>query len=205
MDACREPHLPVESSILAADGLADGVLRRYGFHAPVRCRLASRALNDTYRVEAGDAAFYLRVSPHGWRTEPEIAAELAWVADLHRRGLRVARPIPRDDGSFIARLAAPEGERHAVLFAAAAGTDAREITPTQARAYGRLAAAIHDAADATPRAFDRFHLDERHLLDEPMVAIRARMVECGEDLAYLEETAARIRPRLAALSRTAPA
>lgn len=200
-----EPPFPIQSSILAADALAERVLPCYRVAGPTRCRLAARGVNDTYRVDGGDATFYLRVSPHGWRTEPELSAELTLIDELDRRGLRVARPVPRHDGDYLSRLAAPEGERFAVLFAAADGADVRDIDGAQSRAYGRLAAHLHDAADAAAIASARFHLDERHLVDEPLASIRAAIGPGNEDLTFLEQVAAQVRRHLAALPRQAPA
>jgi Ser/Thr protein kinase RdoA (MazF antagonist) len=65
---------------------------------------------------------------------------------------------------------------------------------------------MHAASDATPAHYHRFHLDERHLLDEPLEAIRAALVDvdAGDDLVFLEEMAERVRRRLMALPRTSP-
>jgi Ser/Thr protein kinase RdoA (MazF antagonist) len=199
---------PTQASVLAAEALAERVLSAYDLEPPVRCRLVARGLNDTYRVETGAGTLYLRVYRHGWRTDAEIESETALMGDLHRLGLRVSRPVPRADGTPLGRVRAAEGERQVVLFAAAEGADVRDIEPRHARAYGRLAATLHTRADASLPAYARFHIDECHLIDEPLAAIRERMgevAECAEDLAYLEEMAARVRSRIAALPRTIPA
>ncbi len=208
----RQTRFPVRSSVLSPEALAERVLAGYALPAPRHCRLISRSMNDMYQVEAGAETYYLRVSGHGWRSRDALAAELALVADLDARGLAVAPAVPREDGTVLVSLAAPEGERFAMLFAAAPGEPARDITPSQARAYGRLAAAVHTAADAAPTVYRRFHLDERHLLDEPLRAIRAAMEHVaggdgtckGKDLDFLETVAERIRHRLNALPRTPP-
>jgi Ser/Thr protein kinase RdoA (MazF antagonist) len=167
--------------------------------------LISRSANDTYRVTAGAETWYLRVSGHGWRTREEVAAELALVADVHGRGLNAAQAVPRLDGQLLTPLSAPEGERFAVLFAAAAGQSVTDIAPPQARAYGRLAAALHMAADATPTVYHRFQIDEGHLLDEPLAAVHLAGIEGGEDLMFLERTADRVRHCLTSLLRSSPA
>src|SRR3712207_4324633 len=102
---------PTESSILAAEALTERVLPSYELDPPVRCRLASRGLNDTYLVVTGAGVFYLRVYRRGWRTDAETAAELALMSDLHRLGLRVSRPVPRIDGSLLGWVSAAEGDR----------------------------------------------------------------------------------------------
>ena len=75
----------------------------------------------------------------------------------------------------------------------------------QARAYGRLAAALHMATDAAPTVYRRFHIDECHLLDEPLAAVRRAGIDGGEDLMFLERTAERVRRCLAGLPRSSPA
>ncbi len=199
---------PTEASLLAAEAMSERFLTAYTVVPPVRCRLVSRGLNDTYRVETGSGPFYLRVYRHGLRSDADTEAELALMSDLHRGGLRVSRPVPRTDGSLLGRVRAAEGDRQVALFTPAEGVDVREIEPRHAEAYGRLAAKLHTMADDSLPPYARIHIDERHLLDEPLTAIRARMGDedgCAGDLAYLEEIAARVRERLATLPRTLPA
>jgi Ser/Thr protein kinase RdoA (MazF antagonist) len=199
---------PVRSSVLSPEALGEQVLPGYPLPGPGHCRLISRSMNDIYRVTAGTETFFLRVSGHGWRSQEAVEAELAAIADLHARGVAVARAMPRADGAVLTSLPAPEGERFAVLFAQAPGVSVRDITPRQARVYGRLAAALHTAADASPALYDRFHLDERHLLDEPLQAIRAAIANVeggdGKDLVFLETVAERVNRRLQTLPRTPP-
>lgn len=198
---------PTQSSVLSAEALTERILSNYALTPPVRCRLATRGLNDTYRVESGDGLAFLRVYRHGWRTDRETAAELALMTDLHRTGLSVSRPVPRRDGDLLSWVMAAEGERQVALFTPASGEDVREITTRHAMAYGRPAGQLHAAADAGDRRYDRFQLDERHLIDEPLAAIHQRMGDdddCAGDLEYLTAVAGRVRAHIAALPRTLP-
>jgi Ser/Thr protein kinase RdoA (MazF antagonist) len=196
-------HVPVRSSILDPDALRQMVIPAYGLPAQTTCRLISRAVNDVYQVDARSDRFFLRISPHGWRSETELEAEIALIGDLRQRQVRVAVALPRQDGRFLTALAAPEGARYTVLFARAEGDDNREITLRQAEAYGRLAAAMHLAADAAPRQYARPTLDEALLLTEPMTAIRGVITWDREDLAFMEGAAERVAHRLAELPRGA--
>ena len=208
MGAVRMSMFPVRSSVLSPDALIERVLPGYALPEPHDCRLISRSMNDIYQVAAAGETYFLRISGHGWRSRDAVDAELALIADLYTRGLAVAPAVPRDDGTVLTSLTAPEGERFAVLFAEAPGASVRDITPRHARAYGRLTAAVHTAADAAPTLYHRFHLDERHLLDEPLQAIRAAMPNVdggdGKDLIFLEMVAERVHRRLQALPRTPP-
>ena len=197
--------LPVRSSVFAPSALGAWAAAAYGLAAPVRCRLVSTSVNDTYRLDTeNETCCYLRVARHGWRTAGDIEAELRLIEALRDRWLPIAAPMERTAGGYLSVLGAPEGPRLAVLFAEAVGEEVREITPAQARAYGGLAARFHDAADAAGGVYPRFHLDLAHLLGGPLAAIRAQMGQHAEPMAELEATAARVRARLEALPRRMP-
>lgn len=195
----RPVPFPVEASWLAVPELTCWVEAAYGLPAGEAAPLISESINQIYRLRRDGETWFLRVGRTGWRTRSEVEAEAAIIESLHGAGLRVAAARPRLDGSFAGEIPAPEGTRLAVLFASAPGEGVREIEPRHCRAYGRLAAGLHNALDAQPERFDRFQLGVEHLIDEPLAAIRGRMGEHTEELAYLEEVAARVRERIAAL------
>ena len=197
--------MPVRSSVLAPSALGAWAAAAYGLEDPVRCRLVSSSLNDTYRLETeGDTCCFLRIARHGWRTPGDLEAEIRLVEELERRGVRVAPPLGRVAGGFVSTFAAPEGTRLGIAFAEAGGAEVREITAAHARAYGRLAARLHETADATGGVYARFHLDVAHLIDGPLQAIRTQMRQHAEPLAELEAIVARVRPRLEGLPRRMP-
>lgn len=82
---------PVQSSVLSAEALAADVLPHYRLESPIRCRLHSRGVNDVYRVQSGESIAYFRVSPHGWRSAAEVAAELTALDDLPTRASALRR------------------------------------------------------------------------------------------------------------------
>jgi Ser/Thr protein kinase RdoA (MazF antagonist) len=193
-------HVPVRSSILDPDALRKMVLPAYGLPALTTCRLISRAVNDVYQVDARSDRFFLRISPHGWRSETELEAEIALIGDLRQRQVRVAVALPRQDGRFLTALAAPEGARYTVLFARAEGDDIREITLRQAAAYGRRAAAMHLAADAAPRQYARPTLDEALLLTEPRNESHTTWLNCPVAQESLASSMVICTPRMSALT-----
>jgi Ser/Thr protein kinase RdoA (MazF antagonist) len=69
----------------------------------------------------------------------------------------------------------------------------------QSALYGRAAAAIHHASHDFRSAHARFQIDLRHLLDEPLAAIRPPLAHRPEDWGYLLRLADRLRESLAAL------
>ena len=204
-DGVRSPGsiVQVKHSWLAEPDLTRWIDAAYGPSAGQNCLLVSESLNQTYRLTGNGPAQYLRLSRAGTRTLDDVAGEAALVSYLHGRGLRVAAPVRRLDGGFAGEIVAPEALRIAILYGAATGDGVRDITPAHCRAYGRLAASIHAAADMADGAFDRFALDTVHLISEPLAAVQTRMEdEAPEDVAFLSEIAARITPRIDALPRT---
>lgn len=202
--------IATHSSVFDEAALAVWLGEVYDLPEPVICTLVSVSLNDTYRVEAGEAGevvAYLRIGRAAARTLADVDIELAVVRALGRAGLPVAPPLVRRDGEYVGELAAPEGARPAALIGEAPGADAREITPEQSRAYGRLAARVHHASDTIPPQGFR-PLDSTTLVARPLAAIRDRMTWLHADrdeLAYLETIAARVAGQMAALPRTTPA
>ncbi len=198
-------HFPVTHSVLSEADLARWVDDAYGASGQRECRLVSESINQTYQLRRDGDAAYLRVSRAGARSFDEMAREAALVRYLAGRGLRVAAPIRRRDGGDVGEIAVPEGARFVILYAAADGDGVRDITPSHSRAYGRLAAGIHAATDATGGEFDRFVLDTAHLIDNPLAAIQERLgADAPDEVAYLSGIAARVKPRISALPRTAP-
>jgi Ser/Thr protein kinase RdoA (MazF antagonist) len=191
----RQP-IPVRASELEAEPLGTLAAEAYGLGSPVRCRLVSSSLNDVYRIESGGERYFLRVGPTGWRTETEVEAECHLLDHLATRGVPVARALRTSSGSPTLRIEAPEGLRIAALMTDAPGTDVRDIGSTHARTLGRLAAQVHAATDDIGPVWQRPLLDEGHLLDEPLAAIRTRLEGGTGDLHYLEWIADRIRERL---------
>lgn len=187
-------------SVLAEEALRDWLSASYDLPAVPECRLVSLSLNDVYQVVAGDVRAYLRVYRHDWRTCDEVDAELALVLALAASDLPVSVPLPFRDGDYVAQLDAAEGARFAVLWSEAPGDDVRDITSAHARRYGRLAAAIHSAADQSTAVYQRRALDSAQLLDAPLAAIRAALPD-GDDLAELERVAEVVRDRLDAFPR----
>jgi Ser/Thr protein kinase RdoA (MazF antagonist) len=171
------PAFPTSYSTLAGRALGGWLAASYGhlFEAPPSVRLYRRGLNDTYMVDAdadgGRRRFVLRVYRSAWRSASEVAYELDAISHLRRAGVPVAAPIERRDGRLAETLDAPEGPRQAVLFEHAPGRLPARDEADYAR-YGRAAAALHDAAAGFASPHARFRLDLRHLLAQPLDAIR---------------------------------
>jgi Ser/Thr protein kinase RdoA (MazF antagonist) len=184
-------------SLLAPDALLAHVASTYEVGDVISCEVVKHGLNDTYRVHTSSGGYFLRVYGAAWRSRADVAYEVELLAHLVSRGVPVAHAILDRGGNPILTLNAPEGVRVAALFAGAPG---KAITyddwETLARRMGEAIGRIHVGADdfVCPRA--RFTLDARHLLDEPLAALRLVLTHRPADARYVAELADRLRERL---------
>jgi Ser/Thr protein kinase RdoA (MazF antagonist) len=175
----------VAFSVPSAQALVERVLSKYALPAPIACRFFHMGVNETYRVEAGNKVYFLRLYRRGWRSRGEIEAEVDTLLYLHRRRLAVSYPIKRKNGSFLTQVAAPEGARYAVLFSCAPGKVGLNLK--QCGQYGELVARLHLCLDKKKRDARRFDIDIDHLLHEPLRTITPFLQKRPKDLDYLRE------------------
>ena len=124
--------------------------------------LVAQRENTVWRVARGEGDLALRFHRPGYRTEAELRSELDWMAMLARGGLSVPAPVPRPDGSLIARVGDHFVSVLDWLDGHPIGTrgrfDARIADPVAlARDLGRTIAQLHDLTDAwqPPAGFTR--------------------------------------------------
>ena len=133
----------VVHTTLSARAVAEFSATVYELPTPTSARLVRRGFNDVYELAAPDP-LYLRIGRQGRRTLLDAELEARALAQAQAAGASVALAIRGRDGRFAQRLAAPEGERAVLLFAAAPGSTA-EDTPEHAYAQGRALAGVHEA------------------------------------------------------------
>jgi Ser/Thr protein kinase RdoA (MazF antagonist) len=189
--------------------LAVLLARDYDLGARVSCRLHLERLNDTYCVDSIRGRYVLRVYRHGWRSAAEVQAEVDLLFHLQAEGLPVAAPVPRWSGGYVTTIAAPEGERYAVLFEFAPGrsvraTDPDSYTPERARRMGDLAARIHLAADKRNGSLDRPSLDAAELLERPLETAAHYFDHKAQDMAWLRACAGRLANEISSLPTGSP-
>jgi Ser/Thr protein kinase RdoA (MazF antagonist) len=190
----------VTHSLLHAGDLAQLVRREYAIAAPVEVSLLNRGFNDTYLVtdaEGGRRVLRVYNREKYWiRSESDLRFELDLLEHLAAAGLGVIRPYQRTLGDRLGRLTAPEGERCFALFTHAPGTPLYEATLTaeQWREFGSGIARMHLGMDAFPTSHDRYHLDERILVERPLASLApyARSGQAATDLAELGKLGERL-------------
>lgn len=190
----------VTHSLVHAEDLAQLVEREYAIAAPVKVSLLNRGFNDTYLVtdvEGGRRVLRVYNREKYWiRSESDLRFELDLLEHLAAAGLGVIRPYQRTLGDRLGRLMAPEGERCFALFTHAPGTPLYEgtLTAEQWREIGSDIARMHLEMDAFRTSHDRYHLDERILVERPLASLApyAGSGRAAADLAELGKLGERL-------------
>ena len=131
---------------------------------------------------------YLRVSIYKWRTKEEIEAEIELLNYLNSCGISIAAPVQDNDGEYIQEINAPEGIRYAVLFTEAKGEKNDNPNEKQNHSLGCMVAKIHDLTDKITLIHNRFEIDLKHLIDDPLEIVKPYMSHRLKDFNYLEDT-----------------
>ena len=197
-------HFPITKSYLATAALAGRLEDEYDL-ANVRCRLISATLRDVHLVTTSRGRFIFYVYRHGYRAGEQIAAEWEFVDHLAACGVPVAPAVPTRNGHVLIGFDAPEGKRYGVLTTFVDGQLLRQRSSIPAvRTYGRHIATIHAVADAMSAPLNRPVIDIAALLDEAVAAAERALIERPDVVAFLHESATRLRPKLDPLPKESP-
>jgi Ser/Thr protein kinase RdoA (MazF antagonist) len=172
MNAAAFAALTQEEQIQRIEILGREALRQFGVE-PVGLESLVHAENTTFRIEAAEGTFCLRICRAGYQSDANVQSELAFLAALSGAGFDVPQPYE----ARIVKASAPEvpEPRNCVLLRWQDGEFAREgFTPEQARGTGRIMAEMHEFAAKwfPPAGFTRQELHakirEPFLLEEPV-------------------------------------
>jgi len=189
-------------STFSPDDLANIIGNAYAFE-DVRCQLIKATVRDTYHVWADDRQYILYVYRHQPRNRSEIEAEIALITHCHASGLPVAGVVAGDDEHYLLELDAPEGMRYAVLFHYVSGSQlSKKPKPEQARDCGRLIARFHATVRRFDRQLERPTIGFEMLVTESIASFAEAAAHRKEDLAFLAQVAAALRPKFEGLSGT---
>lgn len=131
--------------------------------APRRLRVLSHGENTTWRLDADEGRFVVRVHREGYQTRETIESELLWLDALNRDGVRAPVALAARDGSRVQAV----GGRLCVVFRWIDGRFATDRTVDRAfRRIGALLATLHAHAAAwrRPEGFTRQIWDADGLL-----------------------------------------
>jgi len=135
--------IPVISSIISPEYLAEFVIDRYGFDGNTKCQVLKTGINHSYLIITPDNKFVLRIYYRNWRTESEIDEEIKLLEYLKANHISVSHPIKDIIGNYIQKIDAVEGERFIVLFSFAEGQSIRTPSEQICHSLGELMARIH--------------------------------------------------------------
>jgi Ser/Thr protein kinase RdoA (MazF antagonist) len=176
---------------LSAAALADLVFQEYNVPSFPACRFWRKGMSDAYRVESSDRLFFLKISMAKRRSREEIDEEVRLLVHLAKGGVSVAGPVPRKDGGLVTALAAPEGERYAVLYEGARGVEG--TTRRHRLELGRMVALMHRSADDLQPPYRRDDLELPHVLNDNLEAIGSLMEHRRDELAVITTIAEHAR------------
>jgi Ser/Thr protein kinase RdoA (MazF antagonist) len=178
-------HFPVQHSILSENALAEWARTRYALKEPVHCRFLRGSMSDVYRLDSFDAAYILKVYLHNRHSMSAIESEVDFLNDLRDNDIPVAGAVANNDAVYVNEIEAPEGKRYIVLFEAIEGDEPQELNLEHSRCFGRLAGSIHHYSDNSAKKYDRWHLDEKYLIEEPLTHISPFLEHRRQDWEYL--------------------
>ncbi len=190
---------PVQHSILSERALAEWAISAYSLREPLRCRFLRSSMSDAYRLDTPDAAYILKIYQHRRHPRSAIEAEVSFLIDLRGQDIPVAAPVANKASVYVNELVAPEGIRCAVLFEAIEGQAPRETNLAHSRSFGQLAGRIHHYADVSGKTYDRWQLDEKYLVQEPLTQIRPYLEHRASDWETLRALGSELASELVSL------
>jgi Ser/Thr protein kinase RdoA (MazF antagonist) len=176
----------VRAFLAAAYGLSD-----------VRLAIDERASSTLVRLESRDGVRWLRIATGVERTIDDAEEEARALAELARRGIRVAAAVPRADGSFAGTIDLGTSEAVAILYENAPGTTAQTLSLERARSLGSLLASIHAWGCEMPTV-RRPPIDAERLVHAPLRELTPHFARHGLDIAPTRAIAEDMTARLAA-------
>ncbi len=161
------------NTLLNSDEVLEIVRTNYSLDTPQTCTLIRRGFNDHYLLTAGEKRYIFRVYLNGkyYVDSPEaFQFELDLLDYLRTQNIPVSYPIRMNNGELLGWTSTALGERATALFSFALGGEVSEesITVEESLEIGKTIAAFHLAANDFSSNYERYHLNLRYLVDEPL-------------------------------------
>ena len=188
--------LPATYSVICTNALFTEIIPQFKIDNPMHCQFWCQGLNDTYKVFTATDVFILRLYRHNWRTHQAISFELDALLHLKSQGVDVAFPISTHKGDYIVTFNAPEGLRYAVLTRYIAGKELDFSIPENGALYGQHIAQLHLSSANFISSHQRFELDVKHLLTEPLQRIKSFLTDRHAEWLFIETYAQLLSARL---------
>lgn len=175
------------NTLLDTKNILELVTENYSLGEVQNCSLIRRGFNDHYLITAGQAKYIFRVYLNGkyYVGSPEaFQFELDLLDYLRTQNIPVAYPIRMDNGELLGWTLTALGKRATALFPFApdGGVTTESVTIEQILEVGKTTAAFHLAANDLSSNHERYHLNLKYLVDEPMRLIEKDNNEQGQEL-----------------------
>ncbi|PUZ29061.1 hypothetical protein DCC81_06215 [Chitinophaga parva] len=193
---------PTVYSTLDPAALATYIGRQYQLQ-DVLCQFLVRGVGDTYRVQARNARYILRIYRPSHRTQGNIAAEAELLLALHAAGVPVSYPLADKDGQYLQALPAAEGTRYAMLFSFAEGHAVNLLSPNQLQVLGTQMARFHNVSATLQLSDPRWAFDLDTTLFIPLANARDHFGEDAAGYAWLQQAAREVQGHLAVMDTAA--
>jgi Ser/Thr protein kinase RdoA (MazF antagonist) len=178
------------------------IATEYDVAGDVTCEFLRHGFNDHFRAHDAERPFHARLYLDGKYYiggDADLRYELTLLRHLAAAGCPVANVLPRRDGALLTIAEVGGRPRRLAVFAIAPGEVNPEPDADLAEDVGAAIAQLHAAADSAPLPFERYHLDERIVLDQP----RDQLARIGDDAEAVAAIAA-LTDRLASVLATIP-
>lgn len=158
---------------LTSDEVLDVISNHYKLDDIDYCMFLSRGFNDSYVVEAGSDRYIFRVYSDGKyyiESDDAYRFELNLLEHLYKHGVPVAAAISTTNGELLGVEHTKYGQRKFALFRYADGfpLNRSAVTTVQSYQMGVALANLHLAANSFESKFQRYKLDLKYLVDEPV-------------------------------------
>ena len=151
------------------------------------CKLLRRGFNDSYLVGIDNEWYIFRVYLNGkyYIESPDaFEFELELLEHLLAAGVPVSVAKQRDNSELLGWTPTARGERAYALFTYAKGEPVTGNTQSEERCFlvGKAAAGFHLAANSFRTNHNRYRLDRKYLVDEPLRIIAQQHIDSEKSI-----------------------
>ncbi len=158
-------------STLCPELLGKAISKQYGLSPNLICSFFLRGTNDIYKIQTSEKAYFLRLHRINARSFESISKEADFLNLWQQNGVKLAQPIPDQEGNFVWQVEAPEGVRNAILFEEASGDPNPTPQPELLEEAGRTLALIHKAGQRFPLAKEFPYYDTEYCIKESLQTV----------------------------------
>ena len=163
--------------------LADEILQHWE-HDSGRAKYWRASSNFVFFFKKSGQGYVLRFNHAEERSAEVIRAEIDYVNELARKGLRVAKPMCSRAGNYVESVDTAHGLFHAVVFEALAGEQIEldELTPDQFTRWGQALGELHNASAQYVTHGRPIWEDHLTFVAETLPAVEKRALQALDEL-----------------------